>query len=543
MNNRRKPREGQVALENLLVYAIIIITILVGLVILWQMGLFNPPIGKKGYVGFSQVVPADWIVSSDENKVYLRLKNEAESDVIIPAYGVNITMGRVKCKLGPDEGIGLPMGGSRILMIYCDNSPSISQEYYVGGYFEGDVAISYTNLLTNKNHESIGRLYGVVEGYVPVNGNGTTSTVTTSSLVTTTCPQLNCTHPGYVNDTECNYTGCAYCRKSFECSVTGTCGQNCSAQEQCVDESGFQNPCPYCNLTIGKCEELPDDCGKDCEPGMNQCQERCQRCYTFWDDNSGSYKHKCEENKDCGDQCELSWFETYQECHERCVWCNTTTSRCDQGDCGDYCTDDFSCERGCIWCNMTTHSCEKGDCGNPCTADNAQEVCRLGCDDCQNGRCTNYPIVVTINARNTSEDTAEPPGGDHFEENKTIYLHVLANADKGVQQMIASRGVETPDGVCGTLAHDVETKNHDLILDPWVNASEIPWFDRSEAYNCNLTNTCMHIWTTNETRSGTYCYYAIAQENINLGGSWSPIASDSVQIGYLKVILAFPRPV
>ena len=466
MTKGRSMRRGQsgIMLENYFVYAIVLVTIIVGLVILWQMGVFKPPVGKKGYVGFSQVAPTDWLVSND-NEVYLRVKNEAEGNVRIRTYGINVTIGPVNCRPAPDNGdLDISVGESKTVRVLCNGNPSISTHYVIGGYFEADVAINYTNLLTRREHESTGRLYGIVEGY-GVGGPlpSTTTTVTTTTVTTTTNP-LN-------------------------------------------------------------------DCGNPCVVGMNQCLVGCRYCYTRWD------RTYCEREGSCGIPCTPDTYDTYQDCQLTCPYCETGTSICKQGDCGKHCqfTGDPTCNLGCHWCNVTSQSCEPGDCGKPCSADNASIVCRLGCDKCQNGRCTYLPITVVITATNSS-------GGDEIEKGGIIHLNVTAKADRGVQRMIPSRGVRTSSEDCKPLATAVENSVPGGITNPWIQANQIPWFPESEAFDCNQATECRHTWTTSEYEDDTFCYYAIAQENQVFGGAWSRIAWDQMQIGYIKVLLVFPRP-
>jgi hypothetical protein len=62
-----------------------------------------------------------------------------------------------------------------------------------------------------------------------------------------------------------------------------------------------------------------------------------------------------------------------------------------------------------------------------------------------------------------------------------------------------------------------------------------------EAYDgCGGAQECRHTWFTNESVEDTFCYYAMAQETFS--GKWSRIAYDKLNIGYIKVLLAFPRP-
>ncbi|MCX6695118.1 MAG: hypothetical protein NTU61_02315, partial [Candidatus Altiarchaeota archaeon] len=453
-----------------------------------------------------------------------------------------ITIGRIYCRLGPEGVVNISVGEGKTMKFYCDQSPTLSQEYDVGNYFEADVEIKYYNMLTGKNHESIGRLYGVVEGYDVGNGTttptGTTSTTTTTGTVTTTCPPLSCVHPGYINDTECTWPGCSYCRWSGLCDVTGYCGRNCTQDSECIDPSSLdQNPCPYCNVTTGRCEEPHTDCGKPCVPGETVCNIPCRHCFSKWSTTYNVSKAYCENDRDnCGKPCNASWFDTYNDCVYLCMWCNGTSGKCEEGDCGKHCPDDSSCNLGCHWCNLTSQSCESGDCGKDCNTDNAFEICILGCDKCQNGKCVDLLIAVAINATNTT-------GGKFVGINETIHLNATAEADKGVEQLIVSEGVPTPSGDCSELVKTIEALNPNGITDPWTQANQIPWFDKAEAHMCLRLNECKHGWLTKESEENVFCYYAIAQENQAFGGKWSYIAWDTLDIGYIKVQLAGPRPI
>jgi len=186
-SKKRSVRKGQIAIEYLYTYGWILIVVILGLLILWQMGAFKLPTSKRDYLGFSEVLPSDWGVYHT-NEIYLRLVNYAGVGVRIPTEGVNLTMGIVNCTPAPSSPMIIDPGdeNSKLLTLDCSTPNKISDIYRPGDYYEADVVISYINEKTGKLHKSVGKIFGPVEEYfIEVTTTTTTMTTTTTSTTTT----------------------------------------------------------------------------------------------------------------------------------------------------------------------------------------------------------------------------------------------------------------------------------------------------------------------------------------------------------------------
>ena len=72
-------RRGQSSLEFIVTYGWVILVIVIGLVVVWKMGILKPPVEeKRGTLGFSQVYVTDFSASSVANEINLNVKNEAD---------------------------------------------------------------------------------------------------------------------------------------------------------------------------------------------------------------------------------------------------------------------------------------------------------------------------------------------------------------------------------------------------------------------------------------------------------------------------------
>ncbi len=569
---RRRGRAGQAGLESIILYGGVIVVLAVGLVVVWQSGILRPFLGLKGYVGFSQVVPEDWSVGVD-NVAYMSLKNTGSAPVNIHALGVDVRVGRVQCEPSPLEAEAVQPGGGAILTFICPGPPPINDEYEVGDYYEADVTINYTNLVSNRFHQSVGKLYGLMEvADLPI---PTTVTTMTGTTLPCGCFECECNKSGEIDEENCEKIrygqSCDYCPERLDldgkrkCWYRGKCGDNCNINKDCVDRNanyGHLNVCRDC--VDGKCRESSHpwypSCGQcDSEDAGTlyspKCDgEECPYCQREWvqlselpGESEGYYSYSCTTGDDCGDSCLNFGDDVYEECQVRCVHCSETPGgepTCSQGSCGERCsvTDDPTCNRGCLWCNLTTYKCELGDCGRPCVI--GDDACQLGCDTCWDGRCVDTEVGVTIDAHNGT-------GGDVVAENTTIHLDVRGECDDGIHRILVSNSIPLPRGFDGiTSCRDVANDRNRLgaIEDPygdpqtaeWMNTWNITWND---TYSCGGVSPCANVWETNESEINVYCYFALAQKQTLFGGGrWSMIASDYIQVGDIDVYLAFPPP-
>ena len=576
----RLPR-GQVATENLILYTAVILLIAVGLIAVWQSGALMPQVHKRGFIGFSQIVPTDWVVST-ENKVALSLKSEADAPVILPIGSITFQVNRVQCPPGPSTDVTIQPGQKYIVIMDC---PGIGEAHDLGEEFEMDVKASYRNTVSGQTHDSVGKVYGFVENL------GDFSTTTSTSTTTTLekkCKNVECDEPGVRDIDNCSEIvygqppmkrKCEYCPINLNlfpdgkrrCWPNGNCGQLCDGSYECIDpDPSHDNICDAC--IDGICKEGPTQCGQcpswaagTIDP-LNCPIAECDYCYPWFDLRSDTTQYDCADREDCGDACTIPG-DSCLGCEDRCPRCDPNpavpgTYMCVQGDCDKRCghPGDPECELGCPWCNMATYKCEKGDCCKPCTLGGNE--CQLGCDVCENGFCQ-HNIAVMITAYNNT-----PPSelGKIVDIDQSIYLTVEGQISGGkeIGRLLVSDGTwmwETgfPFLTC-QYGGDLWTlvQNHhqseiaangntiDPLTDPWYTTNgqaDIVW--REYYTSCPNTGTpttdCKNIWTTSEDAVGRYCYFALAQRKTQTGdGEWSQIAVDYIDVGYINVTLVYP---
>jgi hypothetical protein len=398
----KRKRKGQ-AVEYLTNNAWAILVVLIGVIALWQMGVFKPPIPERGSMGFSQLKPTDWAVSI-ENNAYVRIKNNAGVEVKIEAGWITLDVYQVSCNSLPTPATDLYMnpGASRIFIFHCLYNPKISDRFKIGDYYEGDMVIRYTNLDSGSEHTSVGKIFGPIEGPTPF-GETTTSTLPGN------CGDDCGGQGGTMNATICtrdNQRECSYCDVYTQtCFPGGDCGKPCTAQ---TEEADCQQTCPWCNTTAPTPVCQQGDCGKQCTVASQtvDCQRGCTYC--------NPETLKCWSGSSCGNSCSQPFGGTLDpmECTEDCMYCFNYTLKCGgQGDCARPCTpatQQEDCQNGCCYCNPDTSVCEQGDCGRACTAQTESQTCLIGCTHCWGGICAGCgPIVITTTTTTTT--TTIPP--------------------------------------------------------------------------------------------------------------------------------------
>ncbi|MFH1055400.1 MAG: hypothetical protein V1744_04830 [Candidatus Altiarchaeota archaeon] len=596
----RSSRKGQIPIENLILYAGIIIVVLVGLVVVWQEGIFTPLLGKRGSVGFSQIVPMDWFVGQDSGqyKVYFTLKNEGDAPAEVKPESINLRVGRVQCNPAPATGKNLQPAEKWILELDC---PDLQSEYKLGEYYEADMDVDYTNEATKTNHTSVGKIYGLIEVATDMSPFLPTTTATTETTIPE-CFKKECNKVGDTDEYSCEdiifvYNNkqepCTYCplegdpydldengEPKRKCKFNGKCGTGCNPNEpdDCDYEDkylDYLNLCSACledSITPGvyKCKEKKKDDKTKCGPCNNLGKDptcvnkECDWCYKTWQyrDYNGTdhYAYLCKEKENCGKNCIFSSFDRYLECMRTdsdhpCPHCDTD-GKCVQGDCEKSCELDSDCMLGCAWCNSTTKRCDMGDCGKPC--DQGESDCELGCKACFSGRCVKTDIGVTLNVNNGTAD-----GWVVSEENGLIHLDASANSLGGVGRLWVTSNItvadagDDPGQACKLVAD--ERNSGPPITDPtgasdpatkaWLNkywGESEPWPEKY-MYDCEGREYCetpdTDDWRDTQSEVGQYCYFAIAQQySTTSDGMWSYITSDYIQVGYLNVYLISPKP-
>ncbi|MDD5112082.1 MAG: hypothetical protein PHG85_06020 [Candidatus Altiarchaeota archaeon] len=368
ISRKAKRKKGQSAVEYLASNAWVVVIAMIALIVLWQIGVFTPPVPRRGSIGFSQLVPLDWVVST-QDIAYMSIRNDAGVPVRITTGGMNLTVYDISCNAvsTPASPVTISPGSRRLFVFYCTEPPRISDRFRVGDYYEGDLKIDYTNIISTGEHESVGKIFGPIEGRVPF---GPTTTTTLPGL----CGE-DCTDLGMINAPECLEAPpvkCPYCNTHGTCVPKGSCGDPCSPS----DPTDCDLTCTYCNETSLVCEE--GDCGDPC---MTSAE-----CVVLNDGCDVCINQKCSKESSCGDPCDEVFGGTVDplECEVECEFCQKYTLECvEQGDCGQPCLSNSECDVSCCYCSPA-NTCEQGDCGKSCTAD---DQCTMGCASCIGGTC------------------------------------------------------------------------------------------------------------------------------------------------------------
>ena len=158
-------RRGQSSLEFIVTYGWVILVIVIGLVVVWKMGILKPPVEeKRGTLGFSQVYVTDFSASSVANEINLNVKNEAGAQITISPSRINTTVeGDVNCQNAPLSLLTIAPGEDAIVTVDCNSPPALATKYNTGDFFKANVIINYTNTRSGRQHLSKGKVYGPVE--------------------------------------------------------------------------------------------------------------------------------------------------------------------------------------------------------------------------------------------------------------------------------------------------------------------------------------------------------------------------------------------
>jgi hypothetical protein len=157
------PERGQSSLEFVVTYGWVILVIVIGVLVVWKMGILKPQTEKRGTLGFSQVYVIDFSASSTTNKLKMSVKNEAGAEITIPAGRVNATIDGIACVVAPSSPVTILPGDDALISVDCSGPPSIGSIYNTGDFFKANVVINYTNTRSGRQHLSKGNVFGPVE--------------------------------------------------------------------------------------------------------------------------------------------------------------------------------------------------------------------------------------------------------------------------------------------------------------------------------------------------------------------------------------------
>ncbi len=160
-----KELKGQAAIEYLVSYGWALLVITISGIIIWQMGLFDFPTPEPGCNGFSQVRPIDWIYTPDpdtglDSEFKVVVINEANTKLSIPRDGVRVSIeDEGLCTLSdPDSETNMSAGAK--VQMNLSHCPGALGE---GAYYRAQINITYLNLASGMERNSIGICWGNTE--------------------------------------------------------------------------------------------------------------------------------------------------------------------------------------------------------------------------------------------------------------------------------------------------------------------------------------------------------------------------------------------
>lgn len=161
MSPRRK--RGQSSIEYIATYSWVIIVILLGVLIVWNMGILKPQPQKRGVLGFSQVYVTDFSASDLTNSIQMNIKNDAGTGITLISNGINTTMEYVFCDSAPSAPTDISPGEGIVVNVSCPGPPALAERYNTGDFFKANVIINYSNTRSGRQHLSKGQIFGPVE--------------------------------------------------------------------------------------------------------------------------------------------------------------------------------------------------------------------------------------------------------------------------------------------------------------------------------------------------------------------------------------------
>ena len=164
-NNRR----GQSGIDMVMTYGWIFVVGIGAVIIMSQIGTFTPvPVERTKY-GFSQLMPIDWGVYIDTNRIVSRVENWAGDNVTV--IGMHVMLDDVSCD--SSDIVYMSPGQNATIIMKCSDSPSLSDKYIKGSAYTAQVTISYVDIASGATYESKGTVRGPLE-----EGSVTTTTLT-----------------------------------------------------------------------------------------------------------------------------------------------------------------------------------------------------------------------------------------------------------------------------------------------------------------------------------------------------------------------------
>ncbi len=154
-------RKGQAAIEYLATYGWAILMVSIVAIVVWQMGILNPPAPPPDCRGFSQIRPMDWVFDTGSGDLKIVLVNEANTKLELGANSVKASLDNAgPCTIdGPSSATNISAGSTKMLTVSGCPTGGVNQ----GDYYKAQINITYTNIASGMGHTSVGSCWGNAE--------------------------------------------------------------------------------------------------------------------------------------------------------------------------------------------------------------------------------------------------------------------------------------------------------------------------------------------------------------------------------------------
>ena len=237
-------RKAQAAIELISSYGWVILMGIGAIIVLSQMGIFNPTLCPKSSYGFSQIVPKDWVAWIETDAVLIYVANWAGDEMQVTTGTVDLGEG-VNCTLLYPVTF-LP-GDEALLIFDCAGTLLNSKKYSEGSCFTAQVSFNYTNTNTGGSEQSKGKIRGTMG-----RSNTITTTSSTTMSTTTTLVQLSC----QIRSSSClGGEACLFRLSALSNAHAGTCSGSsytylvcCSASSGTLTVAVQDGSCPQAGV-------------------------------------------------------------------------------------------------------------------------------------------------------------------------------------------------------------------------------------------------------------------------------------------------------
>ncbi|OYT52795.1 MAG: hypothetical protein B6U72_07420 [Candidatus Altiarchaeales archaeon ex4484_2] len=154
-------RKGQAAIEYLATYGWAILMVSIVAIVVWQMGILDPPAPPPDCRGFSQIRPMDWVFNIGGTRMEIVLVNEANTKLELGAGGVEASIDNIgPCNVpGPLGAINISAGSTATINVTVCPTGGMNP----GDYYKARINITYTNIASGMAHTSVGSCWGSAE--------------------------------------------------------------------------------------------------------------------------------------------------------------------------------------------------------------------------------------------------------------------------------------------------------------------------------------------------------------------------------------------